>query len=322
MFGVRDTAGDVCQETALRTAMVTHAFRPAYRNLIDGPPKVPTGIELIRVDDSDVGPILTDAADEVIGRSLRQSKNWEPGEGRYLRSTLLPGMNVIDIGANIGYFTLLMAQIVGPKGHVLAIEPVPSTFTILRSNILLAALDNVDMLPVAACGKSSLLTISKDPINPGGSSAAYIRSDWEKIPVQGVRLDDILEISTPIDFVKIDAEGMDHAAVRGLEESIHRWRPVLLVEFNPWKIEQLGDSPTAVLQYYRDLGFTVRLLGVDAVRLQREAGMDLHDLLVDNLLVFSKQEADLLEHTRVIHFINLVLEPVRACSSRRSQHFG
>jgi FkbM family methyltransferase len=210
-----------------------------------------------------------------------------------------------------------MAGLVGPDGQVLAVEAEPETFQLLRANIELNALRNVEAIPVAAHRAAGLVTIMRNPHNHGGSTAVRVWSGWSTSPVQAVRLDDVLNPDAPVDVVKIDIEGMDHAAVEGLERTIARWRPVLLVEFNPTSIEMLGEQPAEVFRYYRDLGYAVGLLGGDALRLHREAGMALDELLLDNLIVSPQSESELIQRTKRIVFINLILTPPGNQSAER-----
>lgn len=251
--------------------------------------------------------MLTHPDDSVVGHHIRISRTWEPGEGRFLRSVLRPGMNAIDVGANIGYFTLLMARAVSPGGRVLAIEAEPETFQLLRANVALNALDNVELLPVAAHRMAGLISITRDPRNHGASSAARVWTGWTTTPVQAVRIDDVLDPEMSVDLVKIDIEGMDHVAVEGLERTIARWRPTIVLEFNPGWIEVMSEQPRDVLRYYRSLGYEIRLLGADALRLYREAGMALDDLLLDNLVVSPGIESELIDAARRIYYINFIL---------------
>ncbi|MFN8590995.1 MAG: FkbM family methyltransferase [Thermomicrobiales bacterium] len=292
--------------------LVSPAFRPAAAELLEGPPRLPPTERVIRVEDSDAGPLLTDAADGVVGHTIRSTQTWEPGEGRFLQRTLRPGMHVIDVGAHIGYFTRFMARLVGAAGRVLAVEADPETFQFLRANVALAEHDIIEMAPVAASRRPGLTHGVRDPGNQGGSAAYITTIGAEAFPVQAVRLDDLLDPGARIDFIKIDAEGMDLAVVEGLRRTIGRWRPTLLVELNPSKSEQFGDPPEMVLAAYRTLGLGVRLLGADAVRLRHEAGMELDPLLNEDLFVTGELDAELIARTRHIHFINLVLTPTPA----------
>ena len=289
-----------------RPRLVSAAFQPAARYLIEEPNQLPRHVNFVRVDDTDVGVMWTHPGDEVVGHHLRAYKTWAPSEGRFLRNRLQTGMNAIDVGANIGYFTRLMANAVGPEGSGLAIEAEPEIFRTLRANVEASDLGNIEFLPIAAHRKSGLVTASHDPSNHGASTA-FAYGGWQMSPVQAMPLDEVLEPDVPIHVVKIDIEGMDHAAVQGLERTIQRWEPVLLVEFNPRTIEDFGERPQAVLPLYRSMGLEIRVLGGDALRLQHETGLAIDELLMDNLVVHEQFDARLIEHTRRTYPVNLVL---------------
>lgn len=284
-------------------------FTPAAAYLLQSETPRLNGIDPVLVPDTDVGPLLTHPGDNEVGRWLRVAKTWARGEGRFLRGLLRPGMNVIDVGANLGYFTALAARAVAPGGRVLAVEADPETFGLLRANVEMNRFAHVELLPVAAHRAAGLVTGTRDPDNYGGHTAFVASRDWSMIPMQAVRLDDVVDPETPVSVIKVDIEGMDHAAVEGLERTVRRWRPVLLVEFNPQKMAWFGDRPEDALELYRDLGLIVTVLGWDALRLRDEAGLDLDELTRDGLAVTPANEADVIERTQRVGLINLVLMP-------------
>jgi hypothetical protein len=167
--------------------------------------------------------------------------------------------------------------------------------------------DNVELLPVAAHWRAGLVSGTRDPTNYEGHTAYLASADWQTTPIQAFRLDDILAPEVPIHFIKIDIEGMDHAAVEGLEQTIPSWRPTLLVEFNPEKIGWFGDQPGDVLALYRKLGLEISVNGWDALRLRNETAMDVDELICDCLIVSPHMDAEITERTRQIGLINLIL---------------
>ena len=299
-------SGDVAILKPLRS-LLRPSFSPAARYLVAEESFVTRQQDLILVPDSDVGPIQTYPEDNEIGRWLRVARTWAPGEGRFMRSILRPGMNVIDIGANIGYFTALAARAVGSEGRVLAVEADPDTFRLLRTNVEMNGFENVELLPVAAHRRAGLVTGTRDPTNYGGHTAYFASDSWQTTPIQAVRLDDVIAADVPIHFIKVDIEGMDHAAVEGLEQTIRRWRPTVLVEFNPEKIGWFGDQPEEVLAHYRKLGLEISVNGWDALRLRNEMKMDIDELICDCLVVSPHMNAEIAERTRQIGLINLIL---------------
>ncbi len=299
--------------------LISPSFRPAATYLLTDPPQFGSLNTPLLVEDADVGPILIDPIDSGVGHEIRLTKSWEPGEGRFIRAFLRPGMNAIDVGANIGYFTLLMARAVAPVGRVLAIEAEPENFRLLRANVERNDLAHVELLPVAAYRAPGLMRITRNDANRGGSQVAGPAGDRTAWPVQAVRLDDVLHPDAVIDFVKIDVEGLDHTVIQGLEKTLQRWAPTILVELNPGAIEVHGESVDEVLRLYRELGYELKLLGGDALRLQQACGMDLTELLLDNLAIVPAFESALIAWTRQIHWVNLILIPKSPRAAGRNQ---
>ena len=90
-----------------------------------------------RAGAADVGLIPTEAHDTEVGKSIRSEKTRALVDGRFLRETLRPGMSVVDVDANFGYFTLLMAEAAGSEGLVFAVEADPDAVGILRADLAL-----------------------------------------------------------------------------------------------------------------------------------------------------------------------------------------
>ena len=176
---------------------------------------------------------------------------YEPEVVEYLLSRLSPGMTVIDIGANIGFFTLLAADLVGPSGKVVCYEPVPETFNQLRQNIALNQYTNI--IPV-----QSALS------NTGGVGRMTVRMDsaLNRFAVAAVEptvevcietLDESLRgLSVyECDLIKMDIEGAEILAVQGMGETIARNpRLEFVIEVHPSKIKELGGTVEQFVQFF------------------------------------------------------------------------
>jgi FkbM family methyltransferase len=209
---------------------------------------------------SDVGSLWLPAEDTVMKPWIQHYGLWEPAEANFLRARLKPGMTLLDIGANVGYFSILGARIVGPSGTVVAIEPEPVNYALLCANIWNARVGNVEPIRAAASSFSGPLSLSVSNDNCGDHRSFLERPGERVLAVPGVRVDEVLDADTRVDLVKIDIQGADHRAVIGMESVLARWKPVLLLEFWPLGIDELGDRPIDVLSYYRSLGFSVSLI--------------------------------------------------------------
>ena len=187
---------------------------------------------------------------------------WEAEESDLLRALLRPGATFVDVGACVGYMTLLGAKAVGPAGRVVAVEPSPANVALLRANVAANGATNVEFLAAAASEHSGSIGLSLSPWNTG-DNRAYPVPEMERVEVAAVRLDDVLRHLERVDVVKVDTQGTDHRAIRGLAATLARCRPVLVVEFWPLGISESGDDPLAVLEEYAALGYEVRVLGGD-----------------------------------------------------------
>lgn len=160
---------------------------------------------------------------------------WEMWLTQYLARTLKPGMTVVDVGANYGYYTLLMGDAVGDGGHVIAVEPNPEAAALLAETLLLNGFTTrTSLVPQAlgaAPGSALLFAPDGEPKNallvgqadlPGGRT--------QEVPVTTL---DALALGGPrVDLVKIDAEGAEQAIVAGMQGVIARDRPRLVLEYN------------------------------------------------------------------------------------------
>jgi FkbM family methyltransferase len=174
----------------------------------------------------------------------------------YLASVLRPGDTFVDLGAHVGYHSIVAAKRVGPHGQVIAVEPSAEVLPVLRRNLEanLPRAIRVSVQPVAAWDEDATLTSS-----PGISGRAQTYSpvsDRPGIEVEGRRLDTLEALGdTTVAVVKTDLQGRDHRALRGLRKTIERDRPVIVTEFWPEGIRDVGDDPLAVLAEYADMGY-------------------------------------------------------------------
>lgn len=177
--------------------------------------------------------VFVAVADAAVGRHVRDD-NYEPEVTAVVRRLLRPGMGVLDLGANIGYFTLLAAALVGPSGHVLAVEPNPANARLLEASRRLNGFTHVTVLQAAAGLETGLLVLhtahsngtTSDP--PAAPEALLGATTVPCVPV-----DALLPAGRRIDLIKADVEGAEPKALRGCAGMILRDRPVIVSEFSP-----------------------------------------------------------------------------------------
>jgi FkbM family methyltransferase len=225
------------------------------RPSVDVPTILPPSEEL----ETDVGRLLIASSDQVMRRLIAATGDWEHDEAILFAAGLRRGMTVVDVGAHVGYYTLLAAKKVGRFGRVLAVEPDPTNNALLRANVVRNHAACVHVLSAAAWSERTPLSLHPDSLNTGDGRVSRLAGG---VRVEGVPLDDVIPRRRHVHRIKIDAQGTDHVALRGMERIIHDSKPVVFVEFAPEWIRSFGDDPAAVIEYYRSIGFRLTMPGV------------------------------------------------------------
>jgi FkbM family methyltransferase len=205
------------------------------------------------------------AGDREVSLAIALTGRWEPLHTMLAKREIKPGDVVLDLGANIGYFTLLFARLVGPSGKVYAFEPAPDTFAVLARNVEENGYTNVTLVAKAVSNVNghAQLTIHDD--NPGINEMAAGGADTRSARVDTVRLDDYLAgYQGRIDFIKMDIEGMEPFALEGMQQLLDRNPQVkLLTEFISTQTRKVGGDPEVHLRQLLDRGFDLFRLDED-----------------------------------------------------------
>ena len=204
--------------------------------------------------------------EDVVGRHIYKYGRHEPAMTAYLRRTIEPqdGDLLIDVGANIGWYTLLFAQLArGTDARVLAFEPAPDNLDLLRQNLALNPAANVDVfgLGLADTADGAELHLFGDS-NRGRHSVLPI-NDHAAVQIPTARLDDVigeagLGNATPR-VIKIDIEGFELVALRGAPETLARC-PLVVTEFSPAYMRQGGLEPADMLNLLAQAGLAPSIL--------------------------------------------------------------
>jgi FkbM family methyltransferase len=159
-----------------------------------------------------------------------------------LHTWAIPGTTVLDVGANIGVFTIPMSKYVGEKGKVYSFEPVSHTFALLQKNVELNGLTNVTCMPIALSNENETKTIYNFS-NPGNFSLGHstLYNAENSVPIftetiKCMKLDDY-ELDN-ISFIKVDIEKHEPFFIQGALKTLHRCRPALVLELphrNPYE---------------------------------------------------------------------------------------
>jgi FkbM family methyltransferase len=169
----------------------------------------------------------------------------EPEVQQALGELVKPGQTVYDVGANIGFFTILCSRLVGPQGRVYAFEPIPQNLVTLRHNIELNGLTNVVIVEKALSSSTGTAEMFVSPwsafhsLNVDGATKQDNHgSEAGEISVETVTLDEFVQgddVRTP-DLLKIDVEGAELIVVEGMRETLRSAQPLLLCELHDTKL--------------------------------------------------------------------------------------
>ena len=164
-------------------------------------------------------------------------------ESILIRRLIKPGMRIVDIGANIGYYVLMFAQLAGPHGKIVAVEPSPENLPELELNIVHNNLYNVEIISKAVGAESKqigLLSGINSGVTQNARASFYVEQDL---------IDNI--VTTAVDFLKIDIEGYEEYALSGATRVLSQDRPILFVEVHPHHLTQYGSSVERVVKLLR-----------------------------------------------------------------------
>jgi FkbM family methyltransferase len=224
-----------------RSALVRTLTQPLSRSLRSDVFTVRTGA---------ASGLVMNTADGKLGYVFGEN---EPEVQKTLIESLRVGDVVYDVGANIGFFTLIAARLVGASGCVYAFEPVPQVAEMLRANVELNGFDNVVVIEKAAHSRNGAADLDLS----GGTTAAHVvhgDSGEGTLRVETQRLDDLVAARAvrPPALVKIDVEGAERDVLAGMSETVRIHHPLVICE--------LHGSQDEFLAALADFGYAVSVL--------------------------------------------------------------
>jgi FkbM family methyltransferase len=183
---------------------------------------------------------------------------FEPRETQAVLGSVRRGNTFVDVGANVGYYTLLAAKLVGEEGRVFAFEPDPESFALLERNVRLNGFGNVVLEQKAVSNEPGTLRLYLAPENKGDHRIYETRGEERPfVEVEAVTLDDYFrDDPRRIDFVKIDTQGADFAILEGMTGIFDaNERMLVSVEFWPYGLREFGDDPKDMLDFATERDF-------------------------------------------------------------------
>jgi FkbM family methyltransferase len=207
--------------------------------------------------------VYADSQETGITPHLALHGYWESWITLALARTLRPGWHCLDVGANHGYYTLVMADGAGPDGRVVPVEPTPRLADLLRQTLDVNGFPSVQVVPKAASdvdGKTLQLVIpARRSLN--AHLAEVVGPTEEAVAVESVTIDSLTHDWPRVDLIKIDVEGAEEGVWRGMGHTISSNPDLIVVlEFNAARY----TDPRRFLREIESVGFALRYIDVDA----------------------------------------------------------
>jgi FkbM family methyltransferase len=206
----------------------------------------------MHLDPADLGPLI-----------ILETGEYEPVSVAMIAEHLGAGATLIDVGADIGYYSLKGATLVGPTGHVIAVEPNPEALQRMRVNLAASGANTVAVAPVACSDAEGTLDLYVAPYaNTGETSLSKANASQDgaishtyKVRVRP--LDDIVRESgvTRVDAIKIDVEGAETLVLKGAVQTLDRYHPMLLIEIVERQLVAMGTSSAQLRELLRAHGY-------------------------------------------------------------------
>lgn len=198
---------------------------------------------------------------DYIGQHILRDGVWEPHFDEVIK-LIGDGSCVVDIGANFGYNSVLMAKKTGPNGKLYAFEPQRLMFQQLNANIVLNDIQNAYTYNFALSNESGKV-LTMEPIKYDQSSvnigALSIGSGGE--PVKTTKLDD-LELGN-INFIKLDAQGYEKFILQGAEKTIKKWMPTIFIEIEEHHLQKFSVSTDEIYELMSSFGYQIYKINND-----------------------------------------------------------
>lgn len=219
--------------------------------------------------------MILDESDRDLSRQVKftGAYNDEKLETSVMKENLKPGYTVIDIGANLGFYSMLAASLVGRDGRVFSFEPFAHNVDLIRASAKENGFDNVTVINSAVSDRVGNAKLYLSPYYSSEHSlfdyhySTGSNSTENIVDINTVTIDDYLEnkVHRHVDFIKMDIEGSEGKAIIGMEKTINENRKIsLLTEFWPNAIANSGVEPRDYLE--RLVGFGFELFHIDGLK--------------------------------------------------------
>jgi FkbM family methyltransferase len=260
------------------------------------------------------GSFFCDVRDTIVGAVIASDRTWEHAETGWVKAVVRPGDVVIDAGANLGWYTVVMARLVGSEGRVLAFEPEPRNFDLLAQNVAWNGFaDRCSLFKLALWEREDTLKFELSSSNHGDHRVRigalpvdsredrYNEENRVEITVQSKPLDavlsTVLENDIPVRLWKMDTQGSEVSILKGAKRTLERTQ-YLLTEYWPYALARVGhgadDFAACVEENFAEFCRFTRgdLVFQPICRLREDLSRPSHTPCGESMYVFRKDGLD------------------------------
>lgn len=202
------------------------------------------------------GVFVTDNADSL---GILRNGDYGEREQKLFQQLITNGSCILDLGANIGFFSVFFSKLTGSTGTVHSFEPSPEMYRILQKNISINGVLNVNSYMIAAGDNNSSTKLFLNESNTGDNRFFSDADSPESVDCKVQKLDDIPSLrESPVDFIKIDIQGYEFFALKGMETILRlNQRVQIFCEFWPYGLESNNTNPEDLYNFLISLGFII-----------------------------------------------------------------
>jgi FkbM family methyltransferase len=220
-----------------------------------------------------------------VGRSIYLRGVYEPEVESCIYHCLDIGDTFVDVGANVGYFSIIASQFVGQEGSVYAFEPHKKVFNLLRESVKINFLNNVEIAEIGLWNERTELSFESQ----SNSAFSYIvpSQDNSMLPkIQCVTFDEYIETKrkSPIKLIKIDVEGAEFKVISGMKKTIDEFHPCFIIEMQNWSLSRFSNEVGCIFDFFKERQYSSYDLSHRLIESEEEALKILEQSAIKNLL--------------------------------------
>jgi len=165
---------------------------------------------------------------------------------------------VLDLGAHIGYYTLIFAKLVGDEGRVIAFEPDPSNFALLKKNVEINGFKNVELVNKAVSNQTGPARLYLSKHSAVAHRIYDVNDGCKSIEIEAIRLDEyFINYKGRVDFIKMDIQGAEGAAIQGMKGLLKNNDLKLVMEYSQKRAVHFGMSSQEYIKLLGEYGFKI-----------------------------------------------------------------